>query len=133
MHAWAYTKLAIIYIARYRVFVLAECKSPLDSSRVNNHEGEIFCNGCHKRKFGPRGYGYAGGAAGLAPEYGETDQRTTPSTITVPQHAPSTGADPNDTRNCPRCGKRVYFAEEVKALSRNWHRLCFKCGKLDQT
>ena len=31
--------------------------------------------------------------------------------------------------NCPRCGKVVYFVEEVKAMKRKWHKLCFKCGK----
>jgi hypothetical protein len=31
------------------------------------------------------------------------------------------------SRNCPRCAKEVYQAEEVKAVGRLWHQLCFKC------
>ena len=31
---------------------------------------------------------------------------------------------------CSRCSKTVYFAEEVIACHRKWHKLCLKCGKL---
>jgi len=34
----------------------------------------------------------------------------------------------HDVDCCPQCGLRVYFAEEILALKRKWHRLCFKCG-----
>lgn len=29
---------------------------------------------------------------------------------------------------CPRCGKQVYFAEEVRALGKKYHKLCLRCG-----
>eukprot|EP00005_Dracoamoeba_jomungandri_P002685 CAMPEP_0174259972 /NCGR_PEP_ID=MMETSP0439-20130205/8727_1 /TAXON_ID=0 /ORGANISM="Stereomyxa ramosa, Strain Chinc5" /LENGTH=100 /DNA_ID=CAMNT_0015344069 /DNA_START=19 /DNA_END=321 /DNA_ORIENTATION=- len=29
--------------------------------------------------------------------------------------------------DCPRCGKKVYFAERIQALGRDYHKLCFKC------
>jgi len=28
---------------------------------------------------------------------------------------------------CPRCGQRVYFNEEKKALGKSWHTRCFTC------
>ena len=31
---------------------------------------------------------------------------------------------------CPVCDKSVYKVEEIVALSRTWHKLCFKCGAL---
>ena len=33
-----------------------------------SHEGEIYCKSCHKKGFGPKGYGYGGGAGTLASE-----------------------------------------------------------------
>ena len=32
---------------------------------------------------------------------------------------------------CPRCDRAVYFAEEIIALGRKWHKLCFNCGKFN--
>jgi len=31
---------------------------------------------------------------------------------------------------CPRCHKTVYFAEEVRAVGRKWHKMCLSCGGL---
>jgi cysteine/glycine-rich protein len=32
---------------------------------------------------------------------------------------------------CPKCGKAVYFAEEVSALGKKYHKLCLRCGKVN--
>lgn len=34
------------------------------------------------------------------------------------------------TDGCPRCGKAVYFAEEVRALGKKFHKLCLACGTI---
>lgn len=35
----------------------------------------------------------------------------------------SAGATPT----CPRCGKNVYFAEQMKAIGKTWHKGCLRC------
>jgi len=29
---------------------------------------------------------------------------------------------------CPRCGKNVYFAEQMKAVGKTWHKGCLRCA-----
>jgi hypothetical protein len=31
---------------------------------------------------------------------------------------------------CPRCCKQVYFAEEVRAVGKKWHKMCLSCGEI---
>lgn len=112
-----------------KCFNCAKCRKSLDSTNCNGHEGEIFCTACHRREFGPKGYGFAGGAAGLSTESDRHNVRPvkTAQAQAVPSHAPATSLDYSNPECCPRCGKRVYFAEEMKAQHRKWHKLCFKC------
>lgn len=35
----------------------------MDSQSAADHEGELYCKSCYGREFGPKGYGFAGGAA----------------------------------------------------------------------
>lgn len=37
----------------------------------------------------------------------------------------SAGATPM----CPRCGKNVYFAEQMKAIGKTWHKGCLRCNE----
>lgn len=43
----------------------------LDSTNVGDHGGDIFCKQCYGRKFGPKGYGFGGGAGTLSMDKGE--------------------------------------------------------------
>lgn len=47
------------------------CGKLLDSTNCSEHEGELFCKMCHGRKFGPKGYGFGGGAGCLSMDQGE--------------------------------------------------------------
>ncbi|KAG0344655.1 hypothetical protein BG005_001743 [Podila minutissima] len=42
-------------------YTCRECNRRLDSSILAEHEGDAYCNNCHKAKYGPTGYGYATG------------------------------------------------------------------------
>jgi len=48
-----------------KCFSCKECKKGLSSVTLAEKSGEIYCTSCYGKKFGPKGYGYAGGAAGL--------------------------------------------------------------------
>ena len=43
----------------------------LDSTTLAEHLGNIFCKQCYARKFGPKGYGFGGGAGFLSTDPGE--------------------------------------------------------------
>ncbi|XP_048455728.1 cysteine-rich protein 2-like isoform X3 [Rhincodon typus] len=34
---------------------------------------------------------------------------------------------------CPRCGQKVYFAEKVTSLGKDWHRPCLRCVRCSKT
>ncbi|KAF5314271.1 hypothetical protein D9619_011824 [Psilocybe cf. subviscida] len=37
------------------------------------------------------------------------------------------------TPQCPRCGKSVYFAEQVKAVGKTFHKACLRCTECNTT
>lgn len=47
------------------------CGKRLDSTNVNSHDNALWCKQCYNRKFGPRGYGFGGGAGVLSMDVGE--------------------------------------------------------------
>jgi len=46
-------------------FACKECGKKLDSTTLNMHEAEIYCKPCYGKQYGPKGYGYGGGAGAL--------------------------------------------------------------------
>jgi len=101
------------------------CNKMLDSTNANEHENQLFCRNCHGRKFGPKGYGFGGGAGALSmdtgAQFGNTDTVSNrPETAKPMSKAP-------EGEGCPRCGGHVYAAETMLARGRAWHRKCYKC------
>ncbi|ELU04605.1 hypothetical protein CAPTEDRAFT_160006 [Capitella teleta] len=143
-----------------KCFTCALCKKSLSSNNSANHEDEIYCVACHRKNFGPKGYGFAGGAAGLSTDATFLTQRRPSTSSTSPGSDISSRAVPAGVGGfsgvsgvsgvstsypappssaahekfnsmsaecCPRCQKKVYFAEEVRVGLRKYHKLCFKC------
>ena len=65
-----------------------ECNKMLERGRCNEHEGDLFCNACYTRKFGIKGYGYAGGNGSVL---SSTSPRNSPPKRT---RAPRTNGSP---------------------------------------
>lgn len=42
----------------------------LESTNVAEHESKLYCKQCHGRKYGPKGYGFGGGAGALSMDTG---------------------------------------------------------------
>ncbi|CAG0894869.1 unnamed protein product [Cyprideis torosa] len=47
------------------------CNKMLDSTNCAPHDDKLFCKNCHGRKYGPKGYGFGGGAGSLSMDQGE--------------------------------------------------------------
>lgn len=112
-----------------------ECNKLLDSYTCTNHEDEIYCKACYGKKFGPKGYGFAGGASGLSMDTGKPFEvtRGNVSSFHQAQAAPTlerngSGGKIGGGDACPRCNKMVYFAEEARAVGKKWHKMCLSCN-----
>nr|AFK10997.1 cysteine and glycine-rich protein 1-like isoform 1 [Callorhinchus milii] len=46
-------------------FRCAKCAKGLESTTLADKDGEIYCKGCYSKNFGPKGFGYGGGAGAL--------------------------------------------------------------------
>jgi cysteine/glycine-rich protein len=61
-------------------FKCGMCNKMLDSTNCCEHEKQLFCKGCHGRKYGPKGYGFGGGAGALnmdsGAQFGNTESAT---------------------------------------------------------
>jgi len=131
------------------------CKKSLDSF-VCIRDGQPFCKSCYGKNFGPSGYGFGNGGAGVMAA--ETPSQKTfahqpkmaPAATpvgTASAAAPTAAAPAGKTKypenyksgneRCPRCNDRVYFAEKMVANGINWHKQCVKCAicgkRLDST
>merc|ERR1712218_175370 len=49
-------------------FSCSQCKKMLEAGSEREHDNEVYCKTCHGRNFGPKGYGYGGGAGTLSME-----------------------------------------------------------------
>ena len=52
-------------------YFLANCRKLLDSGRITEHDGEMFCGNCYQKNFGPKGYGFGGGSGTLSMDDGK--------------------------------------------------------------
>ncbi|XP_077293234.1 muscle LIM protein at 60A isoform X2 [Arctopsyche grandis] len=113
-------------------FKCGMCSKLLDSTNCTEHEGELFCKNCHARKYGPKGYGFGGGAGCLSMDTGAhiagEGARTNGACM-----EPRVIAKAPEGQGCPRCGGFVYAAEQMLARGRGYHRRCFKCLNCNRT
>ncbi len=78
------------------------CKKQLESGTCNLHEDRLLCNQCYRK--------------------------VAAATTSTPKTPTQEYVNVEDPDCCPRCGKRVYFAEQMQCLNRKWHKQCLCCG-----
>ncbi|KAG1673059.1 Cysteine and glycine-rich protein 3 [Nymphon striatum] len=120
-------------------FRCAECRKTLDSTNCTEHANEVYCKSCYGRNFGPKGYGFGGGAGVLSMDTGE-GHKNGPTTRNIPATAQAHVA-PNNAASkpagnkprwggsdmCGRCGQAVFMAEKMMGGGSAWHKRCFTC------
>ncbi|XP_078026332.1 cysteine and glycine-rich protein 1b isoform X2 [Epinephelus lanceolatus] len=98
-------------------FLCMVCKKNLDSTTVAVHVDEIYCKSCYGKKYGPKGYGFGGGAGTLSMDTGEglgiKPEVQAPFRPTNNPNVSKFAQKPGGSDVCPRCGRTVYAAEKV--------------------
>uniref|UniRef100_A0A4Y0AMM6 LIM zinc-binding domain-containing protein n=1 Tax=Anopheles funestus TaxID=62324 RepID=A0A4Y0AMM6_ANOFN len=95
-------------------FKCGMCGKMLDSTNCAEHENELYCKNCHGRKYGPKGYGFGGGAGCLSMDTGAQFQGEG----TNGHFEPKPMSKAPEGEGCPRCGGFVYMAEQMLARGR---------------
>ncbi|KAM5239859.1 cysteine-rich protein 2 isoform 1-T1 [Hipposideros larvatus] len=125
------------------------CSKTLTPGGHAEHDGKPFCHKpCYATLFGPKGVNI-GGAGSYIYEKPSTEgaQVTGPIEVPVaraeerkasappkgPSKASSVTTFTGEPNMCPRCDKRVYFAEKVTSLGKDWHRPCLRCERCGKT
>ncbi|TKS70735.1 Cysteine and glycine-rich protein 2 [Collichthys lucidus] len=120
-------------IIRVPANICVVCKKNLDSTTVAVHVDEIYCKSCYGKKYGPKGYGFGGGAGTLSMDTGEglgiKPEVQGPHRPTNNPNASKFAQKAGGSDVCPRCGKTVYAAEKVIGGGNSWHKGCFRCAK----
>lgn len=126
------------------------CNKTLTAGGHAEHDGKPYCHKpCYATLFGPKGVNIGGAGSYIYERTPSEDQPISPPpTDFVPKlleerksNAPPKGPSrassvttfTGEPNMCPRCGKKVYFAEKVTSLGKDWHRPCLRCERCSKT
>ncbi|XP_072425510.1 cysteine-rich protein 2-like [Chiloscyllium punctatum] len=127
------------------------CNKILSPGSHASHDDKPYCHKpCYATLFGPKGVNIGGFGSyvydqpppasnnpppSMAPE-NQAPKAVAPKT-TAPPKGPSKASSmttfAGEPNMCPRCGKKVYFAEKVTSLGKDWHRPCLRCVRCNKT
>ncbi|MBN3311893.1 CRIP2 protein, partial [Atractosteus spatula] len=129
------------------------CNKTLTAGGHAEHDGKPYCHKpCYAALYGPKGVNIGGAGSYIydapsnpppasAPE--ESAPKTEEKKASAPPRGPVKGEEVKDSASittfsgepnmCPRCNKKVYFAEKVTSLGKDWHRPCLRCERCSKT
>jgi hypothetical protein len=61
----------LAYNGLFLLSISGNCRKLLDSGKITEHDGEMFCGSCYAKNFGPKGYGFGGGSGTLSMDDGK--------------------------------------------------------------
>uniref|UniRef100_A0A8C5PDU4 Cysteine-rich protein 2 n=1 Tax=Leptobrachium leishanense TaxID=445787 RepID=A0A8C5PDU4_9ANUR len=112
-----------------------------------SHDGKPFCHKpCYATLYGPKGVNIGGAGSYIYESKGNEDKLTSPTEVAPQQEEKKSSGPPRnlvkassittftgEPNLCPRCAKKVYFAEKVTSLGKDWHRPCLRCERCSKT
>ncbi|XP_065410820.1 cysteine-rich protein 2 isoform X4 [Chrysemys picta bellii] len=124
------------------------CNKTLTPGGHAEHDGKPFCHKpCYATLFGPKGVNIGGAgsyiyekpqmeeqpALGPIEHVSKVEEKKVSGPPKGPSRASSVTTFTGEPNMCPRCGKKVYFAEKVTSLGKDWHRPCLRCERCGKT
>uniref|UniRef100_A0A8D0EEJ5 Cysteine-rich protein 2 n=1 Tax=Salvator merianae TaxID=96440 RepID=A0A8D0EEJ5_SALMN len=124
------------------------CNKTLTPGGHAEHDGKPYCHKpCYATLFGPKGVNI-GGAGSYIYDKPQSEEQVVPGPVehipkveekkmSVASKGPSKASSittfTGEANICPRCSKKVYFAEKVTSLGKDWHRPCLRCERCGKT
>ncbi|XP_077096203.1 cysteine-rich protein 2 isoform X2 [Siphateles boraxobius] len=123
------------------------CSKTLTAGGHAEHDGKPYCHKpCYAALFGPKGVNIGGAGsyvyenpANNSPPGCTVDsapkaqEKWVPASSRLPSKAGCITTFSGEANLCPRCNKKVYFAEKVTSLGKDWHRPCLRCERCRKT
>ncbi|XP_007437849.1 cysteine-rich protein 2 isoform X1 [Python bivittatus] len=123
------------------------CNKTLTPGGHAEHDTKPYCHKpCYATLFGPKGVNIGGAGSyiydkppegQLAPGPIEHISKMEEKKVNVAPKGPSKASSittfTGEPNVCPRCSKKVYFAEKVTSLGKDWHRPCLRCERCGKT
>ncbi|KAG9469460.1 hypothetical protein GDO78_020460, partial [Eleutherodactylus coqui] len=122
------------------------CNKTLNAGGHAEHDGKPYCHKpCYASLYGPKGVNIGGAGSYIyrkpsedkptsptevAPKVEEKKVSAAPKTLNKASSITTFTGEPN---LCPRCEKKVFFAEKVTSLGKDWHRPCLRCERCSKT
>ncbi|XP_060546171.1 cysteine-rich protein 2 isoform X3 [Pantherophis guttatus] len=124
------------------------CNKTLTPGGHAEHDRKPYCHKpCYATLFGPKGVNI-GGAGSYIYDKPPSEGHLIPGPIEHaskmeekkmniapkgPSKASSITTFTGEPNVCPCCSKKVYFAEKVTSLGKDWHRPCLRCERCGKT
>uniref|UniRef100_A0A3P9JNM7 Cysteine-rich protein 2 n=1 Tax=Oryzias latipes TaxID=8090 RepID=A0A3P9JNM7_ORYLA len=123
------------------------CNKLLNAGGHAEHDGRPYCHKpCYAALFGPKGVNIGGAGSyvydapannNAAPTAVDSAAKVEDKRVCAPKVAPKAAGSittfSGEANLCPRCHKKVYFAEKVTSLGKDWHRPCLRCERCSKT